>query len=66
VLSIHSTGTCVVVVIELDDDTALGELILLLSEFELEAANPAFVLRTFLELATAAERRNHYYYYYYY
>jgi hypothetical protein len=57
VLSIH-----VVVVIELDDDTALGKLILLLSEFELEAADPAFVLRTFLELATAAERRNHYYY----
>jgi uncharacterized membrane protein YhaH (DUF805 family) len=55
VLSIHSTGTCVVVVIELDDDTALGELILLLSELELEAADPAFVLRTFLELATAAE-----------
>ena len=54
-LSIHSTGdnddsdfTCVVVVViglNDDDGTALGELILLLSEFELEAADPAtFVL----------------------
>jgi len=78
VLSIHSTGdndesdfTCVVVVvIGLDDDgTALGELILLLSEFgfELEAADPAaFVLlntaqnikhfTSVLELAPAAEK----------
>lgn len=52
-LSIHSTTedndvsdfTCVVVVvIGLDDDIPLGELILLLSEFELETAEPAFVL----------------------
>ena len=54
-LSIHSTTrdndvsdfTCVVVVVIGldDDDIALGELILLLSEFELEAADPAtFVL----------------------
>ena len=72
-MSIHSTADelddddSVVVVIGLDVDKALGELILLLSESELEAADPAaFVLlnaaqnikhfTSVLELAPAAEK----------